>query len=388
MRIVLVNYEYPPLGGGAASATWHLAHEWVRQGHAVHLVTSGFGNLPRNQKGGGLEITRLPAMRRRASGSTAAEQASFVLSGLFRMPFLARRWRPDIACLVFAVPSGPLGLVAKLTNRLPCVVALQGMDVPGFPAPDVVRYHPWIRPVVRFVLRHADSIIAISEGLKALAEPLVPGTPIHVIPFGIDRSVFYPAEKPPPGPPLSLLFVGRLVEQKALPVLLEALALIRREGIDVRLAIVGDGPQRAALEALALKIGLQGEVDFLGWLDRADVPEFYRRAHIFVLPSYVESFGQVMLEAMACGLPVVTTYPSNMANLVKHEENGLLVPAGDSRALADAVGRLATDAELRLHMSERSNEEAGRYSWEAVAREYVQLFEAVLGRRQPAGTPV
>ncbi|HEU4760466.1 MAG TPA: glycosyltransferase family 4 protein, partial [Dehalococcoidia bacterium] len=387
MRIVLVNYEYPPLGGGAASATRHLASQWVRLGHGVHLVTSAFDNLPRQQTEDGLEIARLPVIRKRASGSTATEQASFVLSGLIHMPFLVRRWKPDIACLLFAVPSGPLGLLTKVTNRLPYVVSLQGMDVPGFPAPDVVRYHPWIKPVVRIVLRHADGIVAISDGLKALAEPLAARRPISVIPFGIDRTEFYPAETPLPAPPLHLLFVGRLVEQKALPVLLEAMSLVRNSGRDARLTIVGDGPRRAACEALVADMALQEHVEFAGWRGRPEVPEFFRRAHVFVLPSYVESFGQVMLEAMASGLPVVTTHLSNMAGLIQQESNGLLVPAGDARALADAIGRLAADEPFRLRLAERSRDDARAYSWESVAAQYLELFEAALGRRQPTGTP-
>lgn len=381
MRILLVNYEYPPLGGGAASATLHMARQWVSQGHEVCVLTSAFENLPRRETQDGVLIKRVRAVRKRASGSTPLEMATFVLGGLVRMPLLLRRWQPDVACLMFAVPCGPMGLITKVTSRLPYVVSLRGMDVPGFAAPDVVPYHRWIGPIVRLVLRHADGIVAISTGLKALAEPLVPGASIQVIPNGIDRTAFYPAAEPLPPSPLRLLFVGRLAKQKAVSVLLEAVTLLHRSGLDLHLTIVGDGPERLALEHVVAKEGLQTIVEFAGWQGRPQIPGFYRGAHIFVLPSYVESLGQVILEAMASGLPVVTTHTSNMANLIQHGKNGLLVPAGNSRALADAIERIARDEELRQRMSNESEKESQKHSWEAVAAQYIELFGAVLSRR-------
>ncbi len=168
---------------------------------------------------------------------------------------------------------------------------------------------------------------------------------LHIIHCGID-----PAALPPvvhqPGP-VRLIFVGRVVELKGMAVLLDALQTVRATDPDITLTVVGDGPDRSKFERAAAKAGLDDAVDFVGAKSQAEVAELLGQSDIFVLPSFAEGVPVVLMEAMASGLPVITTMVGGIAELVEHDVNGYLLRPGDPADLAAAISALAADAELR-----------------------------------------
>lgn len=384
-RLLLVNYEYPPLGGGAANATANMARELAVQGVEVTVLTAAFGALPRRETTpAGVRIHRIPSLRRRADRSSVVEMLAFLALSLPAAALLARRWRPDATIAFFGVPGGPAGWLLKALSGVPYVVSLRGGDVPGFQYDGIALFHRLAGPVIGFLWRRAAAVVANSDGLAELARRFAPDVPVTVVPNGVDAGLFRPADAPsPPSPaPLRLLVVGRLVRQKGVDLILEAMA---RTPVPLDLTVVGDGGARPALEAQAAALGLQTRVRFAGWLERTALPDAYRAADLFVFPSRDEGMPNVVLEAMATGLPVAATDIAGNRDLVVDGETGFLLPVDDVAALTAALERLAANPDLRRRMGAAGRRRVvERFSWAAVATAYRGL---ALGVDRVAAAP-
>ena len=192
-----------------------------------------------------------------------------------------------------------------------------------------------------------------------------------------------------PGDPVNVLTVARLASVKGHPVLLEALAQLVREGIDVRLDAVGDGPERGELVALAERLGLADRVRWHGALGEDRVAELYDQADVFCLPSFAEGLPVVLLEAMAAGLPVVATAITGVPEAVVHERHGLLVAPGRPDELAEAIARLSGDPELAARLGA-----AGRrrikteLNTDLAALRMHDALEEILAAQPSSGGPV
>ncbi len=382
MRILLLNPEYPPIGGGAGNAARHLAQALVRRGHSVRVVTAHLRGLPRRQDDNGVQVWRIPALRRRADRSGAVEQAAFVLAALPAVVRQIYTWQPRGILAFFGAPSGIVTWLLHPWLRVPYVVALRGGDVPGFRPYDFARYHRLLAPLLRRVWRQAAAVVANSQGLRTLAQRFAPEVPIAVIPNGVDPQRFRPPSHRAWLPP-RLLFVGRLVYQKGLDVLLQALAALPREQ-DWHLTLVGDGPYRATLEQQATTLGLRARLTFVGWQPPERIPTFYAAANLFVFPSRDEGMPNAVLEAMAAGLPVVATAIAGNEELLT-PQTGRLVPPGDADALRATLHTLLPEAEVRQTLGAAARQRVlAHYTWDAVAEQYEALLERIVSPSAPA----
>jgi glycosyltransferase involved in cell wall biosynthesis len=239
----------------------------------------------------------------------------------------------------------------------------------------------------------AGPIFRAAEQVTVISTPLVPRVTalgvaeerVTVVPMPVDESLG--AEQGRPRDPRELLFVGRLVERKGAEFALRALAELRRRGVDVRLTIAGDGPERGALESMARELQLGASVEFLGALPTPDVHRLYARAAIFVMPAVTdwkgeqEGFGLVVVEAMRAGMPVVASRSGGIPDIVRDSETGFLVPERDTTALADRLQLLLGDAALARRLGAAAAADArGRFGAERIAdtfdRVYARAVEA------------
>lgn len=381
-RLLLLNYEYPPLGGGAANATACTARELARRGVAVEVLTSAFDDLPACETTpDGVTVRRIPTLRRRRDRSSVLEMLAFLASSMIAVPCAVRRFRPDAVIAYFGLPCGPAAGLARVLCGVPYVVSLRGGDVPGFQYEGIGVYHRLAGPVIRAVWRKAAAVVANSDGLAALARRFAPEVPVTVVPNGVDATLFTPVaenRKHTDGP-LRLLVVGRLVRQKGVDCLLDAMARLPDPAV-VALTVVGDGPARPELEAQAARLGLSGRVAFVGWRGRDELPGLYQTADVFVLPSRDEGMPNVVLEAMACGLPVVATDIPGSRDLVVDGETGVLMAVDDTAALHAALAQLAADPQARQRMGTAGRQRvAEHFSWGAVAAAYLALARPAPG---------
>lgn len=375
MKILLINYEYPPLGGGAGQATAALAREFAAAGHEPLVLTSRFRDQPAEEVVAGVRLVRVPVIRRRADRCTPPEMLTFLASASWTALREIAAWKPDATIAFFGIPSGPVALLLKLTTGVPYVVSLRGGDVPGFQPYDLALFHKLLGPIIRLLWRKAAATVANSAGLQALGQKFAPELPIGVIPNGVNVATFHPAaENTPHHGPVRLLFVGRVVFQKGLDVLFRALAALPTE-LEWELEIIGDGDARPALTLESAQLGIAPRITFSGWQDRAVIAERYRTADLFVFPSRDEGMPNVVLEAMASGLPIVATAIAGSEELVREGENGHLVPTENAPALTDALARLIAQPETRRAMGRASRERIEReYTWARVAACYLDLL--------------
>ncbi|MCB8820201.1 glycosyltransferase family 4 protein [Microvirga rosea] len=372
MRIIIVNYELPPLGGGAGNATANVAREMAALGHEVTVLTSLYKDLPRNEVIDGYRVRRVWTVRRRVDRCTPLEMLVFMVSAIAALPRFIRLHRPSTIIAFFGIPSGPVAWVGKFIFGVPYIISLRGGDVPGYQPYDLDRYHRLLRPVIVALWRAARVVVANSGGLRDLANLSTPDLPIAVVPNGVDAIKFHPSGKSQPRSRIRLVFVGRLQHQKGVDVLLRAMGRLARP--DLELLIVGDGPDRNLLTSLAAELSLERNVIFRGWAEKAELPDLYRSGDIFVLPSRDEGMPNVLLEAMASGLPAVATRISGSEELVVHGETGLLVPPEDADALAAALAELSDNAALRTEFGRRARSRVEhQFTWRAVAEAYLQM---------------
>ena len=391
MRILVLNYEYPPLGGGAAVATAALAHGLAERGVAVDVVTAHAGpGAERRNAGrpaepiekGGLTVYRVTSRRTGVHQAGMGDAASYLIGALPVIRRLLRTHQYDAVHVFFSLPTGALLPFLQLGDT-PVVVSLRGSDVPGYDPhnPSLQRAHRLLRPLTRWIWRRADRVVAVCESLGQLALFTWPDLRYGVVPNGVDLALFHPAEPATrlPTQRIRCLAVARLIERKGLGDLIRALALLEPGRFE--LEIVGGGPDEHVLRDLAVRMGVGQDVRFLGALPRAEVAERYRAADLFTLPSSAEAFGNVFAEALASGLPIVGSATGGIPDLVEHGSNGLLVPPGDVPRLAGAIRYLANDPELRTEMALRNRAKAeATLEWAQVTRRYLSVYEAIQHR--------
>ena len=370
MNLLLINYEFPPVGGGAANATWELARALVQLGHRPIVLTARFRDRNSAATPAGVTLIEVSALRRRREACTPFEMATFAVSASFRIRRILRRERIDGMIAFFSIPCGPIAWWGARGTGVPYVVALRGGDVPGT-EPGLHRIHRWLAPVRRRVLKAARAVIANSLALQQRAV-VADALPVGVIPNGVDSTYFVPAASKPPALPFRWLFVGRLQTQKNLGWLITRLAALT--DLSWELHIVGDGPLRQEWQQLAEALGVAPRLKWHGWLPRAQLLPYYQNAHALVQPSLYEGMANTVLEAMACGLAIVASdEPANRA-LVEDSGSGVCLPLANPIA-AEAVLRVTmTDARWTQRGAQARTHAIEHFSWPQVAKAYASLL--------------
>ena len=378
MRFIILNSEYPPIGGGAGNASAHIADCLANMGHEITVVTSRFQNLPHKEQFDNLTIHRIPALRRRQDRSDALEQIIFIISASFSALNLFRHNKPNATLAFFGVPSGAAAWFLKIIYKIPYVVSLRGGDVPGFRPYDFRSYHKLLAPFLRIVWKNASAIVANSNGLRELAIKFDSRFEIPIIPNGVDLKTYKTENRNETSP--HLLSVGRVVYQKGFDLALRALADLK--DLKWEWHIAGDGPQMAALKSLAQELGIDKRILFLGWQSRAQLIEQYKWSNLFLFPSRHEGMPNAVLEAMASGLPVIASRIAGNEELVVDGETGILFPSEDVDSLRNALHKLIVNISLRQEMGTASRRRVEEhYSWENTAKQYALLLESVLKSR-------
>ena len=374
MRLLLINSEYPPIGGGAGNATAHIARCFASMGHETLVITSRFEDLPHEERSGNLTVYRIPSLRRKQDRSGALEQLIFLFTASFWISSLVSRRRPNATLAFFGAPSGMIAYQLKKVFNIPYVVSLRGGDVPGFRPYDFRTYHKILAPFLRMVWSNSSSVVANSQGLRALARAFDSRFEIPIIPNGVDLDMYTSPERSWQ-PPL-ILSVGRLVYQKGFDLGMRALARLKH--LDWQWNVAGDGPEMDALKSLAREQGISDRVVFLGWQSRQELIQCYRQSNLFLFPSRHEGMPNAVLEAMASGLPVIASRIAGNEELVLHQTTGLLVESESIDVLTAALKELIENPARGQQLGAASRQRVEQsFGWENTARQYEALLEKV-----------
>jgi glycosyltransferase involved in cell wall biosynthesis len=333
------------------------------------------GDLAGEAQARGIEVVRIPDMRRAVDPSADARAALHILKVL-------REVCPDIVQTQTA-KAGALGRLAARLARVPVVVhTFHGHVFAEYFGPTASRA---IVAAERGLARLCDAVGALSPlQARELSERYRIAPEVRVLPIGIELGPFLGAEAHrgelraelglPPVLPI-VTYVGRLIAVKELPRLIEAASALRSAGKPVALIVAGDGDRRPALESLA-----RGEAHFLGW--RRDLPRIYADADVVACTSRDEGTPVSIMEAMASGRAVVATRVGGVPDLIDHERTGWLVPSGDGKALVRALGELTSDPERRRALGSAAREAAvARFDVASAARTLDHCYRELLIRK-------
>lgn len=374
-NILMVNYEFPPLGGGAGQAHAALCREFaLQQDLRVDVVTSGKGSgVETESMGEQVTIHRVGIRKENLHRWKRSEVLAWLWKARRPYQTLLRARTYDLVHAFFAFPSG--WLCYRTRTQCPYILSLRGSDVPGQNARLQLEYKLLGPTVFKPIWRNAQHIVACSEGLKWRALRFLPGVDMSVIPNGVDLDLFQPAYTPREGTDLRLITVGRLSETKRVDLLIETVAELRQQGVKVTLTVIGGGGLMGRLRHLARECDATECVTFTDRQDREAMPDLYRRHDLYISATMQEGMSNAMLEAMASGLPIVTTRCEGLDELI--DQNGLIVKESAS-ALAHAVKSLAENPRQRADMSQAARAQAETFTWSAAAQRYLDLYRSLV----------
>jgi glycosyltransferase involved in cell wall biosynthesis len=366
---IMVGGFLPKWLGGTEIATYNLARHLARRGHEVHVITSRDKGQPSETVVEGFRLHRLSIMRIRYLGAVL-----FWIKPLG----LLKRIDPDVI-LVQSMILGMGGYLAKLLLKKPYVVWGQGDE-----------YLRWLfkGTISKIVLKHAAAALASTQDMATTLKRTYQRD-ITVVPNGIDIEQFSEAATLRKSArnklgiqdtDMVLVFVGRLLTSKGLVYLLKSMPIVLQHANNIKLVMVGDGADRSLLEQMALELGLQNNIIFTGMVPNEAVPGYLAAADIFVFPSLSEGFGIVVVEAMASGLPLVSTNVHGLPEIIENGQNGLLVEPRSPEQIAEKVLLLVESDDLRKTMAENNKAGARRYSWENVVGMVEEVLKSAVNR--------
>lgn len=403
LRIICPTYWYPQHAADTQATYVHdINRHLVRRGHHVTVVTPGTPSLPLTDSFDGVDVVRFPMelppdlTYGRVAQSRVGLVAKFArlavmahyIEAQYRATVQAAQERSaDVIHAHWAIPTGPAAVHAARKLRLPSVITMHGGDVYVNPAQGYNFPTRWyVRPVLRWTLRRAGALTAITEDCRQHAlRAGAPAGAVSIVFNGTDLRRFSPApagERPDLRFGPHMLFACRqLFPRKGIRFLIEAAAQLKPRFPDLKVVVAGDGFERPVLVALAESLGIGDDVTFLGWVPNSELPPYYRAAAVSVIPSLEEGFGIPAAEAMGCETPVVASDAGGLPEVVEDGVTGFVVPRGDSQALAVAIGALLADPERGKRMGRAGRERALRlFDWDRTAEQFENIYADVTAR--------
>ena len=368
-RLLVLNYEFPPLGGGASPVSYEIAKRLSETGeYDIDVVTMRYRGLPKfeelNQQ---MRVHRVWSLRSKKEICYPWEQLTYLISGYFKCRKLLKKQKYDICHCHFIIPTGVLAYVLRNQFGLEYVITAHGSDVPGFNTDRFKMLHKFTGPLLRLIVKNSKNIISPSNYLRELILSNISADfaeKVVVIPNGIDTEKFKPQEKTK-----TIFSSGRLLPRKGFQYLIQA---VSDEDIGYTVHIAGDGPMRTELEEMARKS--KTKVVLHGWLDNRgrEYKDLLEQAAIYVLASEKENASIALLEAMSGGCVVITTNVGGAPETIN--DTGLVINPRSSNDIRIGIQKgvelkdeLSTAARLRVKKV---------FGWRVLIQEYKDQFAA------------
>lgn len=358
MNILVLNYEFPPIGGGAAPVAFDIARLLVEQGNKVTVVTMKFKGTKKDEVVEGINIHRVPCIRNNANVCHPWEQLSYIISSCCYLSKHLKRNQYDVCHTHFIVPTGVVALYLKKKFKLNYIITSHGSDVIGHNDNRFKFLYSLVKIPWKWIVSNAKIVTSPSNYLVNKMKITEYKANYKVIPNGI-----YPNDYKILKKKKSVLVACRLQETKGVQTVIQAFAKSGQD--DWILNIAGDGPYRNKLEELTNELGLKDNVKFYGWIERKSEQylELLGEAALYVSASWFESFGLSVLEAMASGCRVLISDIPAHRQLVK-EENYIF-----------------KDCELRYKLKEEMKKDVvfvnyniQQYDWKNIITEYEKVL--------------
>ena len=375
MKILMLNYEFPPIGGGAGRAHLCMLKEFAGNNNLViDVLTSaprpGFTveNFSEN-----ITIYKVGVHKKNLHYWRKIEVIEWLLKAQRHYRKLLRENNYDLAHAFFGFPTGWLSY--RTANKLPYIISLRGSDVPGKHARLKLDYKVF-GPLFKVIWKKAAALVANSEGLKNRALRFLPSVAIDVIPNGVELDRFLPSQTNKTTDTLQLLTVGRLSVTKRVELLIDAVEMLHKDGHKVRFTIVGGGQMERKIRQMVSERSLGDIIEITGRIGPEEMPQVYTQNDIFISATMQEGMSNAMLEAMASGLPIITTRCEGVEELIAG--NGIIIEQANAEEIAEAIKKLADNRQTCMKMSVAARERAEKFSWENASEQFFDYYNKVL----------
>jgi len=372
IKLMVVTPYFYPDSGGVANYTYNLYKRIAKKGYKVIVVTSWDGKNIKKEKIGGMKIYRLPRQFKISNTPISFKWKKQIKE-------LIDCEKPDLINGHMPVPF-ICDVAISVSGNIPFVTGYHhgGSMKKGKLLPDImIRTYESI--FLKKLLKKSKLIITPSEFVTKDFMKNYSNKTITVNP-GVDIQKFKPDYSLKPVN--RILFVGNLIKSedyKGLGYLLESIKIIRKNIPDIKLIVVGEGDYREHYENLSKELGIEENIEFRGKLNREEIVKEYQNTNVLVLPSLMESFGMVLIEAMACKKPVIGTKVGGIPYVIDNNKNGLLVPPKDSKELARVITHILKNKKLAKKMGESGyNKVKEKFNWEIQAEKTINLYKEVL----------
>ncbi len=374
MKILVLNYEFPPVGGGGGRACADLCQALAARGHEIRVLTSHAKGLPKKESLNGYQLQRVLSGRRSYSRASFASMVAFILNGFFPGLSILRRWKPDILHVHFAVPTGALAYSLSKLRHVPYVLTAHLGDVPGGVPEKTDRWFRFIYPFTPNIWKEAAAVVAVSDYTRELALRHY-DVEISVIPNGVKlpNDDLTPDQINVSDPP-RIVFAGRFQPQKNLLFLIEALSQLT--DLPWTCTLIGDGPQRGDIESEIHHYDLTDRVCLTGWIHTDEVWKALSQSDLLAMPSLSEGLPVVGIHALAHGLAIVANRAGGLSDLVEDGVNGRLCSVGDEICFVNALRWTLEDPLRLIELRRKSLKKGQRYNIEHVADAYEDVFRA------------
>lgn len=368
MRILILNYEYPPLGGGASPVTKSLAEGLIIAGHNVDIITMGFKGLKPKEVINGVTVYRVPGIRKEQGVCQTHEMFYYCVSAYRFLPKLLKENKYDINHTHFIIPSGIVSYFYR--NKIPYIITSHGSDVPGYNPDRFEKQHLLLKPLWKKIVKNANCITTPTKYLKNLILENLDKNEfdrkIKVVPNGIDAKSFNPKQKEK-----KILVVTRLFERKGVQYIIDAMKHIK----DYNLNICGEGPYKIHLNKQINKLNIDN-VKLLGYVNHERLKYEYETSSIFVFPSSAENFPVVLLEAMASGCAIITTNVTGCPEVVG--DCALLIRPKNSEDIRISINKLIKDNNLRNNLGIKARKRVEEnFTWDKIVKQYINIYETI-----------
>jgi glycosyltransferase involved in cell wall biosynthesis len=369
MKILVLNYEFPPLGGGAAPVSRDISIQLARQGHEVTVVTMGFGDLPACEEMQGVKIYRLKCLRTRKSSCKPWEQYTYLMAVRRFMKKHMLTHSYDICHTHFVIPTGEAARWVKRRYNIPYIITAHGSDVEGHNKKLTMKaMHRILRPYWRRIVDGSARVVSPSKYLMDLMRNNYDCGKYTCIPNGIEWSK-YNGLSSPEYKTKNILIMGRLQKFKNVQTILNALSMVDLK--DWTIDILGDGPYREELEKLSDRLGLSGKVTFHGWIDNGTAEQllYIKKASVYITASQFENCPMSVIETVAAGCcPLLSDIPAHR-QLIESDE--YYFETNNPIELADKIKKVISN-----HNVYKTNViNVSRYDWNIIIKQYEKILQ-------------
>ncbi len=372
MKILMLNYEFPPLGGGAGNANYYLLKEFARDKKIkIDLITSSISGFKKGRFSENINIyyLNIGKDKNKVHYQTSKDLLVYSLKAYF---FARKLIKKNYYSLIHAWFGIPCGFLAMLLRK-PYLVSLRGSDVPFYNQRFEILDKFLFKHLSKIIWRKAKAVVANSEGLKKLAQKTSTHQKIEIIYNGIDTNEFKPVKNKKENKTLRIICVARLIKRKGIDYLLKALGSLKNK--DFTLTLIGDGKEKENLKELAKNLKIDKQVKFLGSIPHQKIVKYYQENDFFILPSLNEGMSNTVLEAMACGLPIIMSNVGGNKELI--DNNGSIIPKVSSKAIKEVIEKYLKNKKLIKNHSIQSRKIAEKMNWSKVVNKYLNIYKKI-----------